>query len=81
MGGNPLLSRTAFCLLVLSSGATSSAPWKEKCWDKGAAGLYSHVMRWGDLIHCKGFVCELTQLQAQEAACVPRLFFPCSPFI
>lgn len=59
VGGNPLFSRTAFCLLVLSSGATSSAPWKEKCWDKGAAGLYSHVMGWGNLIHCREFVCEL----------------------
>lgn len=37
--------------------------------------------RVGDLIHCKGFVCELIQLQAQEAAWVHRLFFPCSPFI
>lgn len=35
----------------------------------------------GDLMHCKGFVCALIQLQAQEAAWVHRLFFPCSPFI
>lgn len=62
--GNPLFSRTPFCLLVLSSGATGSAPWKEKRWDKGHAGLYSHIMGGGSHTLMQGLVCELTQLQA-----------------